>query len=351
MEDPCSDNEFEFLDISPLSPQPSCHSASIELGTLETALPYSPPTINEQYITDEYPLSPIFSTIPPPEDAHDISGWVRFFCQSHVGASPTRKSEADSIEGLCASLDVANSSTTLMDPETRSLDKSAPGGECQQDLQFIGDDIVLKCILDGMDEPSFDIKESPMPRPGGSESPSPLALDKVLPELRHRKDPSYEELPSISLITATPNITTPIPTPLPGRGMGQYSPVPMIVARPPLAYFPQYTSQHTLAHYRECQGYTGNILDSQVHVHVHTQTESPSFFRGSNGSFFLEPEVSSMVAQASPPLDGYLQAHECSAQNLNRPKLLDSVIRRARFGFHSFFRWSRGTARKMASET
>ena len=216
-----------ILVISASSPDHLSCDKNIELGALGIVFPQPLPKNEDR--------SPV-----PSYSIDSVAAWVEFFSRSKKETHHTMSvAEPESVIGTAESMDEMTTplvaAMTPMNPEVCSQ-KGTPeveneevvglgGLECDQDLRFIGDEVVLKYILGGIEvledsKESLRLMERSKVDPGydgaglradlnpavalGSLGPT---FEKALPELRHRKDPAYEEPPSITLIAATPNGT------------------------------------------------------------------------------------------------------------------------------------------------
>ena len=366
------DDDSTFLATSPQTPQTSRHSTAIETRVLDIKFPYSPSKIDEQGNLEEHPLYP---TVPPPQDAHDIGGWVRFFSQSHVGAPPVTEPEMDSADETSAPLELASSPMTRMDTETCSLGndvftrtpRNEEDGENLTNSQLIGDDVVLEYILNGMDNleercsqlgheapPKYQFTDNegettdnvPLAcgtGPGGGEA-FILDMDKALPELRHRKDPAYTEPPSISLVEATPNATIPVLTPRSDKIIDRYFTTVPTGNRPPLPPLSSYVPQQAL-YYRGFEAYQHDTRVPQMQMQVNVQVASSALFRGSNGSFFIEPELNLGIAPVSMLSQDECSRAEYPQENLTRSRILGSKIPKAGSWMHSLLRRRHSSAK------
>ncbi|KIM31693.1 hypothetical protein M408DRAFT_20921 [Serendipita vermifera MAFF 305830] len=363
-------DESGFLIIAPCAQQ-SPHSATpMEDGMAENVSSNPAAASQQWYTPEEWPGSLPLPIIPPPEDAHDIQGWVKFFSQSHASSSAVTDSASDGTETVRTPI-VTESFTSPVDPGTyssqqyTSTDAFVAGQETEtrDELSYIGDDVVLKYILAGMgviqvphnelyqgpSESCFKTDKEDTTCNASSapatvlEKPAVLDIDKALPELRHRKDPSYTELPTISLITATPRTPTPIST------LG-----------PPGVIDPHLEAFSTPMHYHRPQFYARvqsplvpNGGYRQNHQHVAEEPARPQMHvtstglvRGPNQSLFFEPDLSiTAVAKLAADEGEFNHADNQLAQSQRDPKLSRSIFRKASSTFRdSLLRWRHSTA-------
>jgi hypothetical protein len=174
-------------------------------------------------------------------------------------------------------------------------------------------------------------------------------FEKALPELRHRKDPIYEEPPSISLITATPQGNT--------GERHEYFSIPPTTS-PPATLLTPYCSRHDLPYptrYQYQPDAWENFTASQAGPNL-------GYVRGSCDSIFLESEFAITRHASSSTLIPSAQAvahdpeHSQSRpgptnnhpdEHTTAPTAFNSLIRKLSVGLYSIFHFRRSAAEEI----
>jgi len=319
--------------ISPNAPyQPSAvRRLNMELGALGISFPHQENSAN---VTVDQ-----LSKVPVP-GAAKVDLFSAGFKDSQIQTSHKLAVEVhvnvlnagESVDGL------ATSSMTLMDPEVCSEKSSPSSGEVAESfddhksLKPIGEDIVLQYILDSM---KSDVRRN-------RSLPAIPYNEKPLPEPRHRRDPSYEELPSISLITATPNA--------PPTDRGHF----LLIPPQPSPPFPLLVSNES----HNALFYPTNLHQPAIRAPFTMNTQAATSvvsIRAFNGSFFHEfcddhrLSLSLGMPTGPPAYESFEpepveRMEKADALYHQRVSKSSSIIRRVSTGIFSLFRLRRGAA-------